>query len=42
MWSGHDTWPLTVNTSLIDFDGNPKPSAYAVSAVWRSGVDGDA
>jgi len=36
MWSGHDTWPLTVNTSLIDFDGNLKPSALAVSEVWRS------
>jgi beta-mannosidase len=38
MWSGHDTFPLTVNTSLIDFDGNLKPSAPAVSAVWRSEV----
>ena len=38
MWSGHDTFPLTINTSLIDFDGNLKPAALAVSAVWRSEV----
>ncbi len=38
MWSGHDTFPLTVNTSLIDFDGNLKPSALTVSEVWRSEV----
>jgi len=35
MWSGHDTFPLTVNTSLIDFDGNLKPAALAVAEVWR-------
>jgi len=35
MWSGHDTFPLTINTSLIDFDGNPKPAARAVARVWR-------
>ena len=37
MWSGHDTFPLTINTSLIDFDGNLKPAALAASAVWRAG-----
>lgn len=36
MWSGHDTFPLTINTSLIDFDGQLKPAALAVSAVWRA------
>jgi beta-mannosidase len=36
MWSGHDTFPLTINSSLIDFDGNLKPAALAVSAVWRA------
>ena len=35
MWSGHDTFPLTINTSLIDFDGNYKPSALAVAEVWK-------
>jgi beta-mannosidase len=37
MWSGHDTFPLTVNSSLIDFDGNLKPAALAVAEVWRKG-----
>ena len=36
MWSGHDTFPLTINSSLIDFDGNPKPAARAVAAVWTA------
>ena len=36
MWSGHDTFPLPINTSLIDFDGGLKPSAEAVSRVWRT------
>ena len=36
MWSGHDTFPLTINTSLIDFDGNLKPVAEAVAKVWRA------
>ena len=36
MWSGHDTFPLTINTSLIDFDGNLKPAALAVKAVWHA------
>ena len=35
MWSGHDTFPLTINSSLIDFDGHLKPAALAVAAVWR-------
>ena len=35
MWSGHDTFPLTSNTSLIDFDGELKPAALAVAEVWR-------
>lgn len=35
LWSGHDTFPLTINTSLIDFDGNTKPSGIAVSRIWH-------
>jgi beta-mannosidase len=35
LWSGHDTFPLTINSSLIDYDGNLKPAALAVSKVWR-------
>ncbi len=36
MWSGHDTFPLTVNTSLFDFDGHPKLAAEAVRNVWHT------
>lgn len=36
MWSGHDTFPLTINTSLIDFEGNLKPAARAVAEVWKT------
>jgi beta-mannosidase len=38
MWSGHDTFPLTINSSLIDFDGNLKPAAPAVAEVWRASI----
>ena len=36
LWSGHDTFPMPLNTSIIDYDGNPKPAALALSKVWRS------
>jgi len=35
LWSGHDTFPLAINSTLIDYDGNLKPCAHAVSKVWR-------
>ena len=35
LWSGHDTFPLTINSSIIDFEGNPKPAAFALAQVWR-------
>lgn len=35
LWSGHDTFPLTINSTLIDFDGQYKPSALAVAEVWH-------
>jgi beta-mannosidase len=34
-WSGHDTFPLAINSSFIDFDNHPKLSAQAVKKVWR-------
>ena len=39
LWSGHDTFPLAINSTLIDYDGNLKPSAHAVSRVWRGEAD---
>ncbi|GHU59661.1 hypothetical protein FACS189444_5350 [Spirochaetia bacterium] len=35
MWGSHDTTPMPVNTTIIDFEGNPKPSAWALKKVWR-------
>lgn len=36
MWGSHDTTPMPVNTTVIDFDGNPKPAAWALKKVWRT------
>ena len=35
VWMGHDSFPCTANTSVIDFEGNPKPAAYALADVFR-------
>jgi beta-mannosidase len=35
IWMGHDCFPCTANTAIIDFDGEPKPAAIALSKVWR-------
>lgn len=34
LWMGHDSFPCATNTSIIDFDGKPKPAAKAVAAIW--------
>jgi beta-mannosidase len=34
IWMGHDAFPVTANTSIIDFEGNLKPAAELVSKVW--------
>ena len=39
VWMGHDCFPCPVNTSIIDFEGNPKPAAYEVSKVWKTRSD---
>ena len=36
IWMGHDSFPCPVNTSILDFEGNPKPSALEVSKIWKS------
>ncbi len=36
LWSGHDTFPLAINSSLIDYDGNLKPAALSVAQVWHA------
>lgn len=35
IWMGHDSFPCMVNTSIVDFDGNPKPAAFELSKVWK-------
>jgi beta-mannosidase len=35
IWMGHDCYPCPVNTSIIDFEGNPKPVAIKLSHIWK-------
>lgn len=35
IWMGHDCFPCTANTAIIDFDCNPKPAALAIKEIWR-------
>ena len=35
LWMGHDSFPCVENTSILDFNGRPKPAAYAVADVFR-------
>jgi len=36
IWMGHDSFPCMVNTSIVDFEGNPKPAAYELSKIWKN------
>ncbi|MCE5199977.1 MAG: glycoside hydrolase family 2 TIM barrel-domain containing protein [Armatimonadota bacterium] len=38
VWMGHDCFPCTANTAIIDFDCNPKPAALALSKIWKEPV----
>jgi len=35
IWMGHDSFPCTANTSIIDFHGNPKPAALAIGEIYN-------
>lgn len=35
IWMGHDCFPCNANTSIVDFEGNPKPAALALSCILR-------
>ena len=35
LWCGHDCHPCPANTSIIDFDGNPKPAGWALQPLWK-------
>ena len=36
IWMGHDCFPCMVNTSILDFEGNPKPAAIELSKIWKA------
>jgi beta-mannosidase len=40
LWMGHDCFPCTANTSIVDFEGRPKPAALAVAEVFHQPTDG--
>lgn len=35
VWMGHDSFPCTANTAIVDFHGRPKPAALALREVFR-------
>lgn len=35
VWMGHDCFPCTANTAIIDFHCEPKPAAMALKDIWR-------
>ncbi len=35
VWMGHDAFPCTANTSVIDFEGNLKPAGVELGNVFR-------
>ncbi|MEN6307009.1 MAG: glycoside hydrolase family 2 TIM barrel-domain containing protein [Anaerohalosphaeraceae bacterium] len=36
LWMGHDSFPCPANTSIIDFEGEPKPAALAIAKILHS------
>ena len=36
VWMGHDAFPCTANTAVIDFEGNLKPAGVELGKVYRS------
>jgi beta-mannosidase len=35
IWMGHDCYPCMVNTSILDFEGNPKPVADELIKIFK-------
>ncbi len=33
-WMGHDSFPCTANTSILDYAGEPKPAALALAKIF--------
>ena len=36
LWMGHDSFPCTANTSVLDFYGHPKPAVESLKAIFWS------
>jgi len=36
IWMGHDCFPCTANTAIVDFHGRLKPAAVEISSVFRA------
>lgn len=36
VWMGHDAFPCPANTSIIDFDHQPKPAYHALKKIFRA------
>jgi beta-mannosidase len=34
IWMGHDCFPCTANTSIVDFHGQPKPAGRAIGEIF--------
>ena len=34
IWMGHDSFPCTANTAIVDFEGRPKPAALALAEIF--------
>jgi beta-mannosidase len=39
LWMGHDSFPCTANTSIVDFHGQPKPAGRAVGEIFGKATD---
>lgn len=35
IWMGHDSFPCTANTSILDFEGNPKMCSKALEKIFK-------
>lgn len=35
VWMGHDCFPCPINTSILDFQGHPKPAYHALKKIFR-------
>jgi beta-mannosidase len=41
LWCGHDCYPCSANTSIIDLHGEPKPAALALQKIWKTPAKGE-